>query len=308
MATMLVTGAFGYSGRHVAERLLAAGHRVRTLTRSMGREHPFGDAVEVFPLDFERPASLREALAGVDVFVNTYWVRFTRAGFSHAEAVRNTRLLFEAARAAGVGRVVHVSITNPSLDSPYSYFRGKAELEEALAKTGLPHTILRPAVLFGGADILLNNIAWMLRTLPVIGIFGDGRYKLQPIHVADFADLIVEEAGGSGARVVDAIGPETYAYADLVRLVGRLIGCDRRQLRVPRWIGLTTATLMGWWLRDVVLTGPEIDALMDGLLATDGPPTGSTRLSEWVSAHADTLGVRYAHELDRRRDRKTAYA
>ena len=118
---------------------------------------------------------------------NTYWVRFNYGSFSHAAAVENTLALFAAARQAGVGRVVHLSIANPSEDSPLEYFRCKARLERALRESGLSYAILRPTVLFGGQDILINNIAWMLRRLPVLGVFGDGRYRLQPIYVDDLA-------------------------------------------------------------------------------------------------------------------------
>ncbi len=307
MATFVITGAFGYSGRYVTELLLAAGHAVRTLTLSPRRANPFGGAVEVFPLDFDDSDALASACEGADVLVNTYWVRFARAGFSQAAAVRNTRVLFDAALRAGVGRVVHVSITNPSLDSPYEYFRGKAELEAALQASGLPHSILRPAVLFGGPDILLNNMAWLLRRLPVFGVFGDGRYRLQPIHVRDLSRLVVRESALAGDRVVDAVGPETHTYAELVRVLGRAIGCVRPQLHLPRRVGMAAAAVLGWCLRDVLLTGQEIDALMDDLLATDSSPTGTTRLSEWLPSHARELGTRYASELARRRDRQTAY-
>jgi len=308
MATFTVTGAFGYSGRYVTQRLLAAGHAVRTLTLSPRRANPFGDAVEVFPLDFEHPETLARACEGADVLVNTYWVRFSRAGFSQAAAVKNTKVLFEAAARAGVDRIVHVSITNPSAESPYEYFRGKAELELALQATGISHSIARPAVLFGGPDILLNNIAWLLRRFPVFGLFGDGRYELQPIHVKDFSELIVRESALTGDRIVDAVGPETYSYADLVRTIGRAIGRERLLVRIPRSAGLAAATALGWCLRDVLLTGQEIGALMDNLLVTDSPPTGETRLSEWLPAHAESLGARYANELARRRDRETDYS
>ncbi len=206
MATYLVTGSFGYSGRAITKQLLESGHTVRTLTGSPDRAHPFGDQVRVFPLDFDRPDVLERACDGVDVLVNTYWVRFAKAGFSQDDAIRNTRVLFDAAKRAGVGRIIHVSITKPSSDSPYEYFRGKAALEAALVETGLPHSILRPAVLFGGPDILLNNIAWMLRRLPLFGLFGDGQYRLQPIHVEDLANLVVRESDRTENRVVDAIG------------------------------------------------------------------------------------------------------
>jgi NADH dehydrogenase len=228
-------------------------------------------------------------------------VRFSKAGFSQSRAVENTRRLFAAAKRADVSRVVHTSITNPNEHSPYEYFRGKARLEAALRETGLAHSILRPAVFFGGADVLLNNIAWLLRRFPVFGIVGDGSYRLQPIHVEDFATLVAAESEAHGDRLVDAIGPETYAYRELVETIGRAIGAERPIWRLPRWLGLGIAQALGFVLGDVLLTGDEIDALADGLLCTDSRPAGTTRLSEWLPAHADELGTVYANELARRR-------
>ena len=241
------------------------------------------------------------------MLVNTYWVRFEKAGFSHREAVQSSEILFDAARTAGVGRIVHVSITNPRLDSPYTYFHGKAEVEAHLRDSGIPHTILRPAVFFGGPDILLNNIAWLLRRASVFGMAGDGRYRLQPIHVEDFAKLVVEQSGASGSRTMQAIGPETWAYADLVRAIGEAIGHARPIVRLPRWAVVAAAGLFGAIQGDVVLTRPELDALMDDLLYVDASPAGTTALSGWLREHADTLGARYANELERRRDRVAAY-
>lgn len=301
MATFCITGAYGYSGRYIASRLLDEGHRVRTLTRSGAQDDPFDGRVPAYPMDFEDAAALDQALSDVDVLVNTYWVRFSKAGFSQTLAVENTQRLFEAARRAGVSRVVHTSITNPSEDSPYEYFRGKARLEAALVESGLPHSILRPAVFFGGSDVLLNNIAWLLRRFPVFAIVGDGAYRLQPIHVEDYARLVVEEAGRDGNRRIDAIGPETYSYRELVELIGRAIGAERSIRRVPRWVGLSLAKALGVALGDVLLTGEEIDALADDLLCTDSPPAGTTALSDWLPAHAETLGTTYANELARRR-------
>ena len=212
-----VTGAFGYSGKYIARRLLDAGQRVITLTNSIDRANPFGGQIPAYPFSFDRPDELARALDGVEVLYNTYWVRFNHPLFTHADAVRNTLSLFDAARRAGVRRVVHISITNPSEDSPLEYFSGKARLERGLRESGLSYAILRPTVLFGKEDILINNIAWALRHLPVFGVFGDGSYRLQPIYVDDLAELCV--AGGAGQEnvVVNAIGPETFAYRELAR-------------------------------------------------------------------------------------------
>lgn len=302
-----VTGAFGYSGRYIAERLLTAGKKVRTLTNSTRRANPFGDRIEVRPLSFADPAQLTESLRGVTTLYNTYWVRFNHRDFSHADAVRNSEILFRSALAAGVERVVHVSITNPALDSPLEYFSGKARLERALRDSGLSYAILRPAVLFGKEDILINNIAWTLRRLPVFGVFGDGQYRLQPIYVDDLAALAVTQGEQRANTTINAIGPETFTYRGLVETIGRIIGKRRPVIGVPPLVGYAAGWMISKLVGDVMITREEIAGLMADLLYVDAPPAGATRLTDWATQRADRLGRRYANELARRRDRVTEY-
>jgi uncharacterized protein YbjT (DUF2867 family) len=303
----VVTGAFGYSGKYIAARLLAAGCQVRTLTQSTRRANPFGAQVEARPYAFDDPPRLVEALRGAQVLYNTYWVRFDTRSFQHAAAVENTLALFRAAREAGVGRVVHVSITNPSEASPLGYFKGKARLERALVESGIPYTILRPAVLFGKEDILINNIAWTLRHLPVFGVFGDGAYRLQPIYVDDLAELAVEHGLAHENEVIDAIGPETFTYRELVRQIGDIIGRRRPILSVPPEVGYLAGWTIGKLMGDIMITRDEIKGLMQDLLYTDSPPAGKTALTTWAAEHAAALGLHYASELARRQNRLLAY-
>ncbi len=293
-----VTGAFGYSGRHLAELLLARGARVRSLTGHPDRPDPFGGRVEVARLAFDEPAALRAALEGVSVLYNTYWVRFARGDATHARAVANSRALFRAAAEAGVRRIVHVSITNPSPDSRLPYFSGKAEVERTLAETGIPHAILRPAVFFGGRDVLVNNVAWLLRRLPVFGI-PRGAFGLRPIHVEDFERLAVEHGRGEGSAVVDAVGPETLGYAELVRAIARAVGSRAVIVPMPRGAILVASRILGRALGDVPLTAEELDGLAANLLVTRGPATGSIRFGAWLAVHADALGRNWANELVR---------
>ena len=307
METHAVTGAFGYSGKYIAQRLLDRGHKVITLTNSLHRPNPFGEAVTAYPFHFDAPDSMAKTLKGVSVLYNTYWVRFNHPMFTHAEAVKNTLILFEAARKAGVERIVHISITNPSPDSPLEYFSGKARLEAALQDSGVSHAILRPTVLFGKEDILINNIAWALRRFPVFGVFGDGQYRLQPIHVGDLAGLAVAWGERRDNAVINAIGPETFTYRELVQTVGALIGKRRPIVSIPPWLGHAMGAVIGRLVHDVMITREEIEGLMADLLYVDAPPAGATRLTTWVEKHADTLGLRYTSELARRIDRESAY-
>ena len=302
-----VTGAFGYSGRYITERLLEAGNSVLTLTNSVNRENPFGERVKAFPFNFDYPDRLTESLRGINTLINTYWVRFNHRLFTHRQAVANTKILFQAAKDAGVRRIVHVSITNPDIHSDLTYFSGKAEVEAALTSSGVSYCILRPAVLFGKEDVLINNIAWSLRHLPVVGVFGKGDYKLQPIYVDDLAASTVEKATSEQNEIVNAIGPETFAYRELVEMIGRRIGVKRFVVGVPPLLGYWACLITGLFVRDVIITRDEIRGLMENRLCVDAPALGSTKLTEWVERHKDTLGRHYTSEMARRVDRFSEY-
>ena len=296
----VVTGAFGYTGRRIASRLLDLGETVKTLTNKSQQLNTFGDRVQAFPLNFADPAALVEVLRGAATFYITYWIRFPYRGVDFAKAVQNTMTLFDAAKEAGVRRVVYVSVTNPSEDLSLPYFSGKARLEEALKSLGLSYAIIRPTVIFAHDDILVNNIAWLLRRFPLFPIPGSGKYKIQPVYVEDMADLMVKAGHQNEDIVIDAVGPETFTYEEMVRLIADKVGGRAKIVHVPPGLALASARLMGLFLRDVVLTRDEIEGLMRGLLVSDPPPTCHTRLSDWLEENSDRVGGHYASELARR--------
>jgi uncharacterized protein YbjT (DUF2867 family) len=295
----VVTGATGYLGRHIAQRLLSAGRQVRTLTGHPERASPFGDRVEVALYRFDDVGALAETLRGAQTLYITYWVRFPRRGVTHEGAVENSRRLITAAVDAGVRRVVHVSITNPSATSDLSYFSGKALVEEAVRDSGLPHTILRPTVMFGGQDILVNNIAWLLRRLPVFAIPGTGGYRLQPVLVDDVAALAVRHGDAAGCLTIDAVGPEVHTFDALVRLIAGSVRSRARLVHVPPAVALSALRILGAAVGDVVLTRAELRGLMDGLLVSDAQPTCPTALSSWLREHGESVGRTYASEVTR---------
>jgi uncharacterized protein YbjT (DUF2867 family) len=298
--TDVVTGAFGYSGAVIARDLLAAGHRVRTLTGHPGRA-PAGTPIDVRPMNFADPSALKRDLRGVHTLYNTYWIRFPRGGATHYTAVANSRVLFDAAARAGVQRVVHVSITHA--DDPaaarYSYFRGKAAVEDHLKGTGIPYAIARPSVLFGGDSVLLNNIAWLLRRLPVFAIGGSGDYRLRPIHVDDLATLMLELGGRADSVTVDAVGPQSMAFREMVMAIRAATGSHAVIVPVPAWTIPPLSRALGAAVRDTLLTSDEYNAMAAGLADSDAPATGVVKLSEWIAAHGDELGRSYANEISR---------
>lgn len=292
----VVTGAYGYSGRYIAERLLDAGRNVRTLT---SRPAPPGARIEARPFSFGDRAQLVESLRGAQTLYNTYWVRFPRGEISYERAVANTSILFAAAREAGVERIVHVSITNPDERSTLPYFRGKAVLEHELRESGTSHAIVRPTVVFGREDILVNNIAWILRRLPLFVAPGSGDYRLQPVYVEDLARICVELGGSRDDAVVDAVGPEIYTFDELVSVVRTAVGSHARIVHAPPTMAFALGSVIGRAVGDVLVTRDELRGLMDDLLVSGAPPLGETSFREWVHDHASELGRSYSSELAR---------
>jgi NADH dehydrogenase len=296
-----VTGAFSYSGRAIALALADSGRRVRTLTGHPNRAT--GDsAIEIQPLDFDDQIGLVASLEGVTTLYNTYWVRFAHQRIDHDVAVENSRALFQAARRAGVERIVHVSITHPSIDSPLPYFRGKALVERALAETGVSYAILRPAILFGGDGVLLNNIAWLLRRLPVFAIGDRGDYRIRGIHVDDLAQLCRQKGLERSNSVIDAVGAERPTFVELVTMIKHAVESRSRLIHVPGVALPLLSRIVGTALGDVLLTRDEYRAMFEGLADTEGPATGVTLLSQWLVEHGPTLGLTYANELNRHFD------
>lgn len=296
----VVTGAFSYSGKAIADRLGEQGRRVRTLTR---RAAPEGSPIEAVPFNFDRPAELEASLDGADTLYNTYWVRFERGKVEFSEAVDNTLTLIRAAKNAGVRRFVHVSIIRPAPDSPLPYFRGKAVMEKALVESGLSYAIVRPTVIFGRGDVFINNVAWLLRRFPLFAVAGDGRYPIQPVHVDDLARLCVEMGAREGNVVVDAAGPETFTFKEFVGAIGSGIGSPRPVFSVPVPVWLGFSRIIGTLVRDVVVNRQELDGLMAGLVASNEPPLGEIRLTDWINRHAGDLGTAWASEIGRNFER-----
>lgn len=306
--TVTITGAFSYTGKYVARLLLDHGYRIRTLTGHPGRENPFSPGIEIFPFNFDRPDNLRASLVGTSTLINTYWVRFPRGESTFEAAVWNTRTLIDAAKDAGVRRIVHVSIAKPSRKSSLGYYRGKAELEQAVIDSGLSYTILRPTVIFGVEDVLINNIAWFVRNFPVFAIPGDGSYRIRPIYVEDMARLMATAVDSHANAVIDAVGPETYTFEELVKLIARCIGRAARIVHAPTSLVYLATWMTGRFLGDVVLTWEEYRGLMDNLLAPEGPAAGQTRLSEWLAENGQKVGMAYASEVARHYSISETYA
>lgn len=294
-----VTGAFSYSGKYIAKRLLERGEEVFTLTNHPNRPDPFNGKVNAFPLNFSNENELVSNLRGANVLINTYWVRFDKGKNTQPRAVENTKTLVNAAVKAGVKRIVHISIANPSADSHLPYYWGKAANEKAVINSGMSYAILRPTVLFGKEDILINNIAWLLRHLPLFGLPGDGSYKISPVYVDDLAKLAVDAVYKKENYVWDAVGPDEFTFKEMVELIGQTVNKQRPLLSIPPRLALLAAQFLSLFVNDVMLTPEEVDGLMANVLISKEPPRCKTSLRDWLMENKTTVGKEYASELAR---------
>lgn len=299
----IVTGAFGYSGKYIARRLIAEDKFVRTLTSQKSPPPDCGitnEQIEIVPFRYDSQTELIDSLRGASVLYNTYWVRFSHGKATFNLAIENTKKLISAAVHAGVKRMVHVSISNPSIDSPFPYFSGKAELEKVLVDSGMSHAIIRPTVIFGDEDILINNIAWLIRRFPFFAIPGDGNYKIQPVFVDNVAEIAIAAGKQKNENlIIDAVGPETFTFNEMINLINEVTGSNTWITHAPAGLALLVSKIIGLLVRDVLLTRDELGSLMANLLISAGPVTGKTRLSDWLKENSKTVGGVYSSEIGR---------
>ena len=170
-------------------------------------------------------------------------------------AVENSKKLFKTAERASVGRIVHFSVANTPSGARLPYYRGKGQVEETLKGIGVPYAIIRPTLVFGVGDLLLNNMAWALRRFPVFPVYGNGDYPVQPVYAGDLAAQAVEAASQSESIVADAAGSETFSFKALLRLLSGNVRGTAEAAQPQSWT-------VGFWR---------------GLAGGDGPTGKSTR-------------------------------
>ncbi len=295
----IVTGSFGYIGKYITHELINSGRQVRTITTHPDKDNPFGNQVKAFPYNFDNPDLLTETLKGADVLFNTYWIRFNYKHWSFDKALENTKILFDCAKQAGINKIVHISVTNSSESDPLPYYRGKALQERALKDTGIAYSIIRPTLVFGKEDILVNNIAWTIRVFPFVPIFGSGNYKVQPVFVEDLASIAVECATQKESCAIDAIGPEIFTYEEFIQLISSVL--SRNVLLIHLWpkLGIFLGNIIGLFVKDVVLTKDELRGLMANKLTSNQKVNGKTLFSDWLKSNKDIIGANYTSELNR---------
>jgi uncharacterized protein YbjT (DUF2867 family) len=300
-----VTGAAGFSGRFIAEALLDRGYEVQSLVSNLARKDPFEGRVRYSAYNFADFDVLKTNLKNVTTLVNTYWVRFNRGDINFELAINHSRILFNAAKAAGVERIIHISVANPSPDSELPYYRGKWQVERQLIEIGIPYTIIRPTLIFGLGDILINNIAYLLRRFPAFAIPGDGKYRIQPIHGEDLAEIVFESIDARTNLIMDAAGPEIYDYNEIVQMIASVVGSKSWIFHLQPGQAVFLASIIGRLLGDVIITREEIAGLMQNKLVSSQTALGKSSFHEWLIEYSPRIGKIYASELERNFDYQT---
>jgi uncharacterized protein YbjT (DUF2867 family) len=293
-----VTGAFNFTGRYIAKELLLMGEKVQTLTNHPQRD-PFGGSIPSFPLDFTKPVALVQTLQGSKILFNTYWVRYQHGDISHQLAVENIKILLDCAIKAGVKRLVHISVTNPSLEASLPYFKGKAEAEEVIKQSGLSYAIIRPSLIFGLEDVLINNIAWLIRHFPLFPVFNRGQAWIQPIFAVDNAKIAIEAGYKSENLIWDSVGPERYPFVEIVRMLAK---SQNRKIwipKVPNNLTLALSQIIGLLQKDQLLTRDEMIGLLEDRLISNDVTRGTTSFARWIQVNSSSLGTKYLNDFNR---------
>ena len=260
--TVLVTGPTGFLGRRVVNKLIDHSYQVRCLVHSPGRERMFPqDSVDVYYGDVNDPNALESAIQGVDQVIHLVAVirrsRTATYGGVNRAGVEN---VVAAAKAAGsVQQFVHISAVGAVNNPEFPYLQSKWQGEQAVINSGLPYTIIRPSIVFGQGDELLNSLAALVRLFPLVPVISSGRNRLQPIWVDDLAQCISLSLSRHDLQghVLELGGPEQLSYNQIVGAVARTMGKRRLRLHVPMWIMRISVALM-----QVFMTRPPINSEM----------------------------------------------
>ena len=263
-----VFGGSGFVGRHVVRALVQRGYRVRVAVRRPDLANflqPLGMVGQIHAVqaNLRYPASVAAAVKGADAVVNLVGVLSEkgRQTFSSVQA-QGARAVAEACRAAGIGRLVHVSALGAASDSRSLYARSKAEGEAAVLKAGGQAVVFRPSIMFGPEDGFFNRFAMLARMMPVLPLIGGGETTFQPAFVGDVAEASARAVDGKveGGRVYELGGPEAKSFRELLEYICEVTGRSRAFVPLPFPLARLQARILE--IVDTLTLGLLPDALM----------------------------------------------
>jgi uncharacterized protein YbjT (DUF2867 family) len=245
---VLVTGATGFIGPHVAHTLVKDGHDVRALVRDpAGARAVEAWGVELVTGNMRDPASLRRAVEGVDAVVHLVAIITGRPRDFEELMTQGTRHLVTAAQEAGVGKLVLMSAlgTSPETRDLVPYYRSKWDMEQTVKDSGIPYVVFRPSFVFGKGGALAT-FARVARLAPLTPIVGNGAQRIQPIWVEDVAAYFAEAVRRDDVRnrTFEIGGPDILDWNELYRRIKRVLGKSRPSIHVPFGLMRLNAALL----------------------------------------------------------------
>jgi len=272
---ILVTGGTGFVGRRLVARLVEAGEKVRVLARGL-RPAELPADVELVKGNVVSGEGLPSALEGVERVVHLVAIIREGGGQTFDDVIRQGAVnLVNAAKAAGVKKLVHQSAIGARDDPYFLYHKAKWDAEQAVIRSGLRYTIVRPSLIFGEGDEFFITLAGLVRWNPLVPIAGDGKTRFQPIWIEDVVTCLVEclRDGVHDNAVVEIGGPEQLTYEEMVDLVARVLGKRRLKVHVPLFLMRPLVSLMEFALPKPPVTREQLKMLaIDNVTEADAVP------------------------------------
>ncbi len=281
---ILLTGASGYVGSHIAEKLVAAGRPVRAMVHNVERARAEGRLggleVEWVQADVTRPEGLEAAVAGVDTVVHTVAIAIEKGGRTYEEInYQGTVNIVEAAKKAGAHRFINMSQLGAAPDLPYRFLASKGKAQAYVAASGLAWSALRPSVIWGPEDEFANTFAKLVPLSPIIyPIVGDENALFQSIWVGDVASVVLRmlEDDSTIGTEYELGGPDILTLEEIERRTLKAIGARRVMVRFPMPLLRVVVGLM-----ESLLPNPPVTHSLLELLAVPNT-TENNRIYEFV--------------------------
>jgi len=234
---LLVTGGTGFVGGHLIRRLQQEGLPARVLTRHPDRAQTLREiGVEIVPGDILDEPSLEKAAEGIERVIHLVGIIQEAPGMTFRDVhVEGTRNVIAAAKKAGVRHLFYQSALGTRPGAKSDYHRTKWEAEELVRQSGIPHTILRPSLIYGAGDKFTVRLSEILKLSPIMPVIGSGKSRVQPIYIDDVVSCIVKVMTGDAFlnEIYEIGGPDQLTYEEVTKTIAEAMGINRPAVHVP---------------------------------------------------------------------------
>ena len=262
-----VTGATGFVGRHLVDRLAGAGHEVTALVHRRSAAGMFEDAVTTAVGSVEEPGSLQDAFRGIQVVYHLVGIiAETRTKTFRSTVVGGTENVCAACEASGVKRIVYLSAMGTTSRARSKYHRSKYRAEQIVKSSSMDYLIVRSSIVYGPGDGFVSMLSNMIRNFPVVPVLGSGRYEFQPIFIDDLTAVLLRglEGSESSRQTVDVGGPEALSYQKILDAIEGAVGRERPRLHIPFSLVKPMAGVLEMFLKPAPLTRDQIVMMRSG--------------------------------------------